>query len=137
MNLHLHNARNAMGWILGIVAFSPFALIFESPSPSPKLTLSDVTGRVTYSGRPLNDVIICLDLEGGVHSAFGSLGADGSFRLLNMNEGCAGASPGRYHAHLYGTSESSSLPEKYGSPKTSGLEIEIGSDWSDLHIDLH
>jgi hypothetical protein len=135
MNIHLHHARNAMGWILGIAAFSPFALIFESSSA--KLTLSDVTGRVTCSGRPLNDVTICLDSAGGVHSAFGSLGSDGSFRLLSMNEGCAGASPGRYHAHLYSHRQATKLPEKYRDPQTSGLEIEIDSDWSDLHIDLH
>jgi hypothetical protein len=110
-------------------------MIFESSRP--KFSLSDVTGRVTCSGRPLNDVTICLDSPGGVHSAFGPLGSDGSFRLLSMSEGCAGASPGRYHAHLYSTSRASSLPDKYRNPGTSGLEIEIDSDWSDLHIDLH
>ncbi|MGP0064818.1 MAG: hypothetical protein ACLQGP_14625 [Isosphaeraceae bacterium] len=135
MNLHLHHSRNVMGWILGIAAFSPFALIFDSSDS--KYTLSDVTGRVTYSGRPLSDVIICLDTEGGVHSAFGSLGPDGSFRLLNMDAGSVGAFPGRYHAHLYNHSQASNLPEKYSNPKTSGIEIEIDSDWSDLHIDLH
>ena len=76
MNLHLHHARNAMGWILSVVAFSPFALIFESPSP--RLTLSDVTGRVMYSGRPLNDVIICLDSRTCIPRS-GILGSDGSF----------------------------------------------------------
>jgi hypothetical protein len=135
MNLHLHHSRNVMGWVLGIAAFSPFALIFESPSPS--FTLSDVTGRVTYSGHPLNDAVICLDSEGGVHSAFGPVAPDGSFRLLSMNEGCAGATPGRYQAHLYSTSQASNVPDKYRNPKTSGLEIEIDSDWSDLHIELH
>ncbi len=135
MSLHLHHSRNLMGWILGIAAFSPFALILE-PS-NPKYTLSDVTGRVTYSGHPLNDVIICLDTEGGVHAAFGSVGPDGSFRLLNMDGGYAGANPGRYHAHLYSTSQASNLPEKYRKSETSGLDIDIDSDWSDLHIELH
>jgi hypothetical protein len=135
MNVHLHHSRNVVGWILGIAALSPFTLIFESSSP--KFTLSDVTGRVTYSGHPLNNVTICLDSEGGIHSAFGTLGSDGSFRLLNMNANCTGASPGRYHAHLYSASQASNLPDKYRNPKTSGLEIEIDSDWSDLHIDLH
>ena len=134
MYLHLHHARHAMGWILGIVAFSPFALIFVSPSPN--FSLSDVTGRVTYSGRPLNQLTICLDSEGGVHSAFGSLGSDGSFRLLSMSEGCAGAAPGRYQAHLFGHSHSSPFPAKYREARTSGLEIEIPSDWSDIHIEL-
>ncbi len=29
------------------------------------------------------------------------------------------------------------LPAKYGDPKTSGVEIEIDTDWSDLNIDLN
>jgi hypothetical protein len=135
MNVHLHHSRNLMGWILGIAAFSPFALVFESSNS--QYTLSDVTGRVTYSGHPLHDVILCLDTEGGVHSAFGSLEADGSFRLLNMEGGRTGANPGRYHAHFFSLSQAAKLPEKYRDPKTSGLEIEIDSDWSDLHIELH
>ena len=90
MNVHLHHSRNVMGWVLGIAAFSPFVLMFESSSPSS--TPSDVTGRVTYSGHPLNDAIICLDSEGGIHSAFGSLsGSDGTFRLLNFGWGITGA----------------------------------------------
>jgi hypothetical protein len=134
MNVHLHHARNVMGWVIGIAAFSPFALCLEFPSP--KNTLSDVTGRVTYSGRPLNDMTICLDL-GGVHSAFSALSSDGSFRLLSMNEGCAGAYRGRYNAHLYTHQHGPSLPAKFGNPKTSGVEIEIDTDWSDLNIDLN
>jgi hypothetical protein len=134
MNVHLHHSRNVMGWVIGIAVFSPFALIFESSEP--KFTMSDVTGRVTYSGHPLNDVMICLDTEGGVHSAFGALGSDGSFRLLNMNGTVSGALPGRYHAHLYSISQASNLPERYKNPKTSGLEIDIDSDWNDLHIEL-
>jgi hypothetical protein len=123
-----------MGWVLGTAALSPFALYcFELPSP--EATLSEVTGRVTYSGRPLNDMILCLD-SGGVHSAFSALKSDGSFRLVNMKEGCTGAYRGRYHAHLYSHFTGPSLPAKYGDPKTSGVEIEIGTDWSDLSIDL-
>jgi hypothetical protein len=134
MNSHLHQARNVMGWVLAIAAFSPFALCcFEFPSS--KNSLSDVTGRVTYSGHPLNDMFLCLD-SGGVHSAFSALKSDGSFRLLNMKEGSTGAYRGQYHAHLYSHSMGPSLPAKYGDPKTSGVEIVIGTDWCDLEIDL-
>jgi hypothetical protein len=138
INLHLHHARNVMGWALGIVAFSPFALCIDLPSPNPttNTSLSDVTGRVTYSGHPLNEVTICLD-RGGVHSAFGALDSAGSFQLLNMNEGCPGAYRGHYQAHLYRHPEGPRLPEKYGKPETSGVEIDIDTDWSDLYIDLN
>ena len=77
-----------MGWVIGIAAFSPFVLCLDFSSP--QKTLSDVTGRVTYSGRPLNDTIICLDSD-GVHSAFSTPNPDGSFRLLSMTEYRVGA----------------------------------------------
>jgi hypothetical protein len=135
MNTHLHRARRALGWALGIMALSPFGL-WGVEFPGPRNTLSDVTGRVTYSGRPLNDMTLCLDL-GGVHSAFSTLDSDGSFRLVNMNEGRVGAYPGRYTAHLYTHKQGPSVPAKYRDPKTSGVEIEISADWSHLKIDLN
>lgn len=134
MNVHLHRARTIMGWLIGIAAFSPFVLCLDFANPNN--TLSDVTGRVTYSGQPLNEMMICLDV-GGVHSAFSRLNSDGSFRLLSMAEGRAGASRGRYHAHLYSQSNGPTLPAKFGDPTTSGVEIDIDTDWSDLSIDLH
>jgi hypothetical protein len=134
MNVHLHRTRTIMGWVIGIVAFSPFVLCFDFSNP--KNTLSDVTGRVTYSGQPLTEMTICLDV-GGTHSAFGRLNADGSFRLLSMTEGRAGAYRGRYNAHLNAHQHGPSLPAKYRDSTTSGVEIEIDTDWSDLNIDLH
>ena len=91
---------------------------------------------MTYSGRPLNDMTICLDSD-GLHSAFCTLKSDGSFRLLSINEARVGAFRGRYHAHLYSHPGGPSLPAKYGDPETSGVELEIDTDWSDLHIDLN
>jgi hypothetical protein len=132
MSLHLHRARNIMGWALGIVAF---LLCFDFSSP-PKETLSDVTGRVTYSGRPLEHTTICLDSD-GVHSAFSLLSPDGSFQLLSMTEYRVGASRGRYHAHLDSLPGGPPLPAKYRDPSTSGVEIEIDTDWSKLSIDLN
>jgi len=125
-----------MGWVIGIAAFSPFALCLEFLSP--ENTLSDITGRVTYSGRPLNDMTICLDSPGGVHAAYCALRSDGSFRLLRWTEGRAGVYRGRYNAHLYThRRHGPSLPAKYANPGSSGVEIEIDSDWSDLNIDLN
>jgi len=134
MNVHSQQARKVVGWILGIAAFSPLALCYESMNP--RVTRSDVTGRVTYSGRPLTGATICMDSESGNHSAVGKLGSDGSFRLESVS-GRVGAFPGLYHAYLLSRKGDTSLPAKFRDPHTAGLEIEIASGWSDLNIDLH
>jgi hypothetical protein len=134
MNVHSQQARNVIGWILGIAAFSPIALCYESSNP--RVTMSDVTGRVTYSGGPLTGAVICLDPKSGNHSASGTLGSDGSFQLMSIN-GRLGAVPGLYHAFLCSPVGGPSLPAKFCDPSTSGLEIEIASGWNDLNIDLH
>ena len=134
MNVHLHQARNMMGWILGIVFFSPFVMCFE-PLEQP-VELPEVTGRVTFGGRPLNDMTLCLDSEKGDHSAFSNLSDDGSFRLLNMGLGGFGARPGRYRAHLYTSQDGPTVPAKYGDSKNSSLEIVIAPGWNELNIKL-
>jgi hypothetical protein len=134
MNVHSQQARTVIGWILGIAAFSPFALCYQ-PS-NPQVTMSDVTGRVTYSGRPLTGATICLDSESGNPSVLATLGPGGSFQLRNI-QGRVGALPGLYHAFLYSRPGGTSLPAKFGDPRTSGLEIEIASGWNELNIDLH
>jgi hypothetical protein len=135
-NLHLHNARKVMAWVIGIAAFSPFLLYLDDPAVKNRKPLSEVTGRVTYSGHPLSEVTICLD-RGGDHAAFSSLSSDGSFRLRSMELNSTGAYRGRYHAHLYSNPNGPSLPAKFADPKTSGVEIEIDADWNDLNIDLN
>lgn len=133
MSIHLHRARQWTGWTLGFVALSPFALCIDPPIP--KVQTAPVTGRVTYSGRPLNDMTLCID-EGGLHSAYALLQTDGSFRLINQNLIAEGAMPGRYRAHLYTHDHGPKLPPRYGDPETSGIELEVVSGWNDFHIDL-
>jgi hypothetical protein len=133
MNVHSQQARNVIGWILGITAFSAVGLCYQSSNP--QVTLSQVTGRVTYSGHPLTGASICLDSDNGKLSALGTVGSDGSFRLLNLH-GRAGAFPGLYHAYVYGQKGGPSLPAKFADPRTSGLEIEIASGSNELTIDL-
>jgi hypothetical protein len=134
MNVSSQRARNVLGWILGIAAFSPLALCYESQDP--RVKLSDVTGQVSYSGRPLTGGTICLESEVGNHSAFGKLGSDGSFRLQS-GKGDVGAFPGMYHAYLYSRKVDTSLPARFRDSRTAGLEIKIASGWSDLKINLH
>ncbi|MGP0063139.1 MAG: hypothetical protein ACLQGP_05980 [Isosphaeraceae bacterium] len=136
MSLHLHSGRKFMGWALGILAIVPSALCFETTA-HPQIPLSDVTGHMTYSGKPLNGMTLCLDSSPGVHYAYASLGRDGSFRLINMTGNDIGAAPGRYYAHLYSHPHGPSLPTRYRDSRTSGLEIDVASDWNELNIDLH
>jgi hypothetical protein len=134
VTMHLHLARSLVGWGLGILVMAPLFLPFVGETRRKRL--ASVTGQVTYSGRPLGDMMICLD-SGGAHSAYGAVKPDGSFILSDLVLGSAGALPGRYHAHLFKRSpESPSLPSKYADPRTSGLDVEIGSAWSHFKIDL-
>ena len=134
MSVHLHRTRQWMAWVLTAAALSPFALCFASME-SGGAHLSPVTGRVTISGRPASDMIICLD-SGDLHCAFGALEADGTFQLNNMRWIEGGAEPGRYRAHLYTRAGGPEIPAKYGDPKTSGILIDVASDWNDFFIEL-
>jgi hypothetical protein len=119
--------------MLGAVAMTPFAMYFDSPAPMSKTV--PVTGRVTCSGRPLPDTILCLDRNGG-HSAYAPLEADGKFRILNMNWTEEGATPGKYRAHLFTHSSGPEFPAKYRDPETSGIELDVTTGWNHFDIDL-
>jgi len=134
MSVHLHRTRQWMAWMLTATALSPFALCFSSTEKG-GVHLSPVTGRVTISGRPVNDMTICLD-SGGVHRAYGWLGGDGTFQLSHVQWVDGGAEPGRYSAHLYSRAGGPEIPSKYRDPATSGIEINVAADWNDFRIDL-
>jgi hypothetical protein len=132
--MHLHAARTLLGWGLGILALSPLALSVVSWNS--RTEHSSVTGQVKYSGRPVEDMIICFD-SGGTHSACGALGSDGSFQLCTVVRGDERVLPGKYHAHLFHVrGQSPSIPSRYADPLSSGLEVEIASNWNHLNIEL-
>ncbi len=133
MPVHIHRLRQWTGWTLGAVAILPWSLCLDLPVSS--FHPAVVTGRVTCSGRPLGDVTVCLDRD-GQHSAYATLRADGSFRLVNMTLALDGALPGRYHAHLYTHAQGPLLPSKYRDPATSELVLDVGPGWNDFRIDL-
>jgi hypothetical protein len=135
MSIELHLARRLVAWGMGIAALSPF-LICLQPPPSPRPDLSVVTGRVRYSGHPITNMYICIDMNGS-HSALGALHEDGSFRLVNFQYGRDGVFAGRYRAHLDPYLNAPPLPNKYGNSRTSGLEIDVAPDWNHVDIELH
>ena len=133
MSLHLHRARQWTGWMFGAVAMSPFVVFLGSPPPI--LDNVPVTGRVTWSGRPLGDSTICLDAD-GQHSASALLQSDGTFRVFRMTGIAERPSPGRYQAHLYTHADGPKFHSKYRDPRTSGIELEVAPGWNHFHIDL-
>lgn len=133
MSVHLHRARQWTAWFLGALVVSPFALCVDLVGPS---RAAPVTGRVTFSGRPVSGMLICLDSEGN-HSAFARLESDGTFRLINMNWLGDRALEGRFHAHLHSMDDGRTLPAKFDDSRTSGLEVTVTPGWNDIHIDLH
>jgi hypothetical protein len=135
MSVHLHRARQWTACMLGAVALSPLAWGFGTGSPLRSGVSSEVTGRVTFAGRPVGDMTLCLDAH-GQHSAYALLRDDGTFRLISMTWTEDGARPGHYHAHLYTHKDGPRMPSKYADPATSGIELEIVSGWNDFQIDL-
>jgi hypothetical protein len=133
MFIDLRLGRRLMAWGLGIAAMTPF--LFCREAPAEQLDLYPVSGRVTYAGQPVSSMFICLDTEGS-HSAQGSLRADGSFQLVNFQHYKLGTFPGRYHAHLTSLTDAPVVPAKYQDSRTSGLEVDVASDWNYLEIDL-
>jgi hypothetical protein len=134
MSFHLHRTRQWTAWVLSVIALSPFALAFGSTPREDHL--SPITGSVTLSGRPMNDMFICIDSD-GQHIAYGTLADDGTFCLHNMAGYDSGAMPGHYRAHLFTHTHGPKLPSRYLDPKTSGLEMDVATGWNDFRIELH
>jgi hypothetical protein len=129
----LHSARTLMARAMVVIALLPAPLLLKPSSPGIKL--ANVTGRVTYSGRPIQNIVICFDL-GSDHSAFCMLRPDGSFELANFMAG-SGTIPGKYRVHFFCLSSKFPLPDKYSNSRTSDLEVELVSGWNDVSFDLH
>ena len=68
MYVHLHLSRKLMGWAFAVLAIVPTALCF-APAITARMELAPVTGHMTYSGKPLKGMTLCLDSPGGVHCA--------------------------------------------------------------------
>lgn len=114
-------------------------------------------GTLTYQGRPLEGYQVTLLPTDGRRPAAGISDAQGHFRLGTNTEG-DGAPPGKHPAAIVWIPPRPAgepgqeaiidnpallpkpkvkIPEKYGDPKTSGLEIEIPPRGTkELKIDL-
>jgi hypothetical protein len=121
---------------LVILILSPFVWIFEAPAASrTSAVLPSVAGRVTYFGYPAADMYICLD-SGHAHCALGWIHHDGSFHIDEVNSNRPGTLPGQYRAHISSQANGPSLPVRYQDARTSGLVMDVESDWNYFDIDL-
>ena len=133
MSVHLHRARQWTACMLGAAVVSPLAWGVGSPDLSGPS--SDATGRVTYQGRPVGDMVLCLD-QGDQHKAFGMLQPDGSFQLYGMNRNDSRVDPGSYRAHIYTYKPDPPIPSKYAKHSTSGISLSIAPGWNHICIEL-
>ena len=90
--------RRAMIRLMGLVA-----VVAAAGCDGPKNKVVPVTGKVVFAdGKPLpaGTTVLFEPVEGGVGTASGEVGADGSFTMTHATAG-AGAEVGKYTVKLY------------------------------------
>ena len=99
--------------------------------------LNSVKGKVTLAtGAPLAFGIISFEPGGGrAFRCSGKIGPDGTFELETGAE--KGATAGKYKVSVnLPPNKKNSVPKKFQSDDTSGIEVEIVSGDNDLDIKL-
>jgi len=102
-----------------------------------KRTLNPAKGKVTLgTGAPLTFGALSLEpLGGGAIPCIGKIGTDGTFELETGTD--KGASAGKYKAYvILPANKKNSLPKKFQSDDTSGIEVEVVSGDNNLDIKL-
>jgi hypothetical protein len=135
--------REIDGWqVLAVLAAATGCTRSDNPQTYP------VAGKVTYRGQPVTSGMVMLTPEESGHAATGSLEKDGSFKLTTFQKD-DGAVPGRYQvavqafpaegAGLPGAEfagKAPPIPQKYFSPGSSGLTVEIKAGENQLDLAL-
>ena len=100
----------------------------------PPVQTVPVKGKITYRGKPLTKGTIHFEPDYG-RPAQGEIAFDGSFTLTTYASG-DGAVPGAHRVSVSGLTRAT-LPVKFASPNTSGLEIEVSPDKSEYDITIN
>ena len=103
----------------------------------PRPALNPVKGKVTLStGVPLTFGTIGFEPAGGrAFRCSGKIGPDGTFELETGSE--KGATAGNYKVSVVlPANKSKSVPKKFQSDDTSGIEVEVVSGDNNLDIKL-
>lgn len=92
--------------------------------------MAEVTGKVTYKGKPIPEGTIMFVPQSGFAAA-GTINADGTYRLISGKPG-DGAVIGRHKIAVIPPFQPQagypSFPKKYQDAETSGLVAEVGKD---------
>jgi hypothetical protein len=99
--------------------------------------LNPVKGKVTLgNGTPLAFGTIGFEPAGGrAYRCSGKIGPDGTFELETSSE--KGATAGKYKVSVnLPPNKKNSVPKKFQSDDTSGIEVEVVSGDNDLDIKL-
>lgn len=145
------------GWVLAGLGWVLLAGCEGADSGTVIEKVVPAEGILTYQGRPLEGYRVTLLPTDGRRPAVGTSDAQGRFRLGTNAEG-DGAPPGKHPAAIVWVPPQPAgepgqeiiidnpaqlpkpkvrIPDKYGDPQTSGLEIEIPPRGTkDLRIDL-
>jgi len=102
-----------------------------------KRVLNPAKGKVTLgTGAPLTVGTLSLEPLGvGAIPCYGKIEPDGTFEL--QTDADKGASAGKYKAYiLLPPNKRNSVPKKFQSENTSGIEVEVVSGDNDLDIKL-
>ena len=108
-----------------------------SSSGPARPALNPVKGKVTLgNGSPLAFGTIGFEPAGGrAFRCSGKIGPDGTFEIETGSE--KGATAGKYSVSVFlPPNKRKSVPKKYYSEDTSGIEVEIVSGDNDLDIKL-
>jgi hypothetical protein len=119
----------------------------------PTLPMGKVSGKVTYQGKPLTSgSVTFVSTETNRPNANGPIAPDGTYNLHTQNFGSGAAlgdydvaissiDPNELNTPLPGTAPlekkiKSTIPKKYGDPKTSGLKETVKSGTNTFDLEL-
>lgn len=120
----------------------------------PTMPMGQVSGKVTYQGNPLtNGTVSFVSTESSRPNANSTISPDGTYNLHTQNFGSgaglgdydvmiSSVNPKEYNTPLPGTAalekkaKPTTLPKKYGDPKTSGLKETVKSGTNTINFDL-
>jgi hypothetical protein len=98
-----------------------------TPAPAGAPT-APVRGKVTYKGQPVTKGRIIFEPDGKGGQATGEIHPDGTFVMTTYQKD-DGAVLGNHRVSILGAGRT--VPNRYGSPNTSKLEVEVAEEKTD------
>jgi hypothetical protein len=128
--------------LCAVVLVAPTIVLFPGCGPGTGdehgVPLVAVKGKVTYKGSPLTRGIIEFEPQTAGRLARGNIQADGSFVLTTYKDG-DGVAAGLHRVCVHGTGgdgKKEIVPQKYTQATSSGKDVEVSAETSELAIDF-